>query len=254
MFVSGKVKGVHLSITLLAVAVAGGLLALALKQVYNSHHSTGQTPVETRAASGFSLDKIVNRTTTWANRIYSKSDRPLWQEDVKGEKSQELCAHMAIANGYPIGRFYGNSKLRDYLPEAYSDYIFAIIFEEWGPIGAAFILLLYVYFFIRCYLISRHTDNLYIRLLLIGLSVTIVIQALIHIGVCTGAMFVTGQPLPLFSRGGSSIIGTSISIGIILALSRIVRDEEEERMARENPQPETLTSDMADTSLEVQAV
>jgi len=82
---------------------------------------------------------------------------------------------------------------------------------------------------IRCYVLSRRTESPYIRLMMVGLPLIIVIQALIHIGVCTGAMFVTGQPLPLLSRGGSSIIGTSISFGILLALSRIIRQEQLER-------------------------
>jgi cell division protein FtsW len=143
---------------------------------------------------------------------------------------------MAIANSYPLGRFIGNSKMRDFLPEAFSDYIFAIIFEEGGPLMALFVLLLYLILFVRCYVLSRRTESPYIRLIMLGLPLIIVIQALIHIGVCTGAMFVTGQPLPLISRGGSSIIGTSISFGILLALSRIIRQEQLERaeLAAEN--------------------
>ena len=182
-----------------------------------------------QAESGIANSKVLGRVITWSNRIYDHSGKPLWEEDINGKKSQEIYSHMAIANSYPFGRFIGNSKMRDFLPEAFSAYIFAIIFEEGGPVMATLVLLLYLTLFIRCYVLSRRTESPYIRLMMLGLPLIIVIQALIHIGVCTGAMFVTGQPLPLISRGGSSIIGTSISFGILLALSRLIRQEQQER-------------------------
>ena len=146
-----------------------------------------------------------------------------------GKKAQEIYSHMAIANGYPLGQFIGRSRLRDFLPEAFSDYIYAIIFEEWGFFPAALIPLLYLLLLARCYYLSRQTESTYIRLIIIGLPLIMVIQALIHIGVCTGAMFVTGQPLPLISRGGSSIMATSASFGMILALSRLIMQEKQQR-------------------------
>ena len=191
--------------------------------------------------SGGALNKILGRAKTWSNRIYDHSDRPLWEEDIHGKKSQEIYSHMAIANSYPFGRFIGNSKMRDFLPEAFSDYIFAIIFEEGGPLMASFVLLLYLVLLVRCYILSRRTSSLYIRLVMVGLPLIIVIQALIHVGVCTGAMFVTGQPLPLISRGGSSVLGTSISFGILLALSRIIRQEKLESQQQEESEQEQLT-------------
>lgn len=244
MMFLGKVEGKYLW-KLLGVALIIGILALsALKIVYEQNKNVaGLDSVATASVSksekNDSPDLLIDRAFTWANRIFDHSDRPLWEEDMTGKKSQEIYSHMALANGTPWGRFIGNSKLRDFLPEAFSDYIYAIIFEEMGPLGAIFVLLLYLVLFLRCYLLSRRTQSPYIQLLMVGLPLVYVIQALIHIGVNTGAMFVTGQPLPLLSRGGSSIICTSAAFGVLLALSRIIRQEsmEREQLAVEQETP-----------------
>lgn len=228
----GKVDGKYLWITL-GVIIAFAVVALGgLKLVYESNHDDNQVEAsDTSKKSGFSIESVIDRTVTWANRIYDHSEKPLWEEDTSGKKSQEIYSHMALANGTnaPWGQFFGNSKMRDFLPEAFSDYIFAIIFEEMGPVGALIVLLAYLTLFIRCFILSRRTQSEYIRLMILGLPLIIVIQALIHIGVNTGAMFVTGQPLPLLSRGGSSIFCTSASFGMMLALSRIIEQETIER-------------------------
>lgn len=232
MFV-GKVYGKYLWFTIAGVLVSGALFVGILYNVYQRNPSSDSENTEVAATakqtSAFAFEKIIDRSSTWANRLFGGSDKPLWEEDITGKKSQELCAHMAVANSYPFGRMIGRSKLRDFLPEAFSDYIFAIIFEEWGFLGALFVMSLYLALFYRCFRLSQQTENQFVRLLMIGLPLTIVVQALMHIGVCTGAMFVTGQPLPLISRGGSSIFGTSISFGIILAMSRLISQEQMQR-------------------------
>lgn len=240
LFLAGA-KGKYLVNTILAGIIIGGLFLGSLYIVYKTNHGGPDTELVegSGATSGFTIDKVVGRATTWANRFYEHSDLPLWQEDMGGKKAQEIYSHMAIANGYPLGQFIGNSRLRDFLPEAFSDYIFAIIFEEWGFLPASLIPLLYLLLLARCYYLSRQTENMYIRLIIVGLPLIMCIQALIHIGVSTGAMFVTGQPLPLISRGGSSIIGTSASFGMMLALSRLIVQEKQER---ENDQTITITT------------
>lgn len=231
----GRVNGKYLWLTIFVVVVLGLAFLGSLKAVHDGNKNvSGLENIESventkPEKQGFSMESVLKRYTTWSNRLFDSSDKPLWEEDVNGKKSQEIYAHMALVNGYPFGRFIGNSKLRDFLPEAFSDYIFAIIFEEWGPLGAFLVLFLYLALLCRCIMLSRRTTNPYIRLMMVGLPLIMIIQALIHIGVCTGAMFVTGQPLPLISRGGSSILGTSVSFGLILALSRLIQQEEIER-------------------------
>ncbi len=242
LFLAG-VKGKYLINTIIVALVAGGLFVGSLFIVYKTTHKTPEMEQMEESgvtATGFTIDKVLGRATTWANRLFDHSDIPLWQEDMGGKKSQEIYSHMAIANGYPLGQFIGRSRLRDFLPEAFSDYIFAIIFEEWGFLPASFIPLLYLLLLARCYYLSRQTESIYIRLLIVGLPLIMVIQALIHVGVSTGAMFVTGQPLPLISRGGSSIIATSASIGMMLALSRLIMQEKQEREAALNMQIESV--------------
>lgn len=172
----------------------------------------------------------LNRAHTWASRIFGHDDEtvPLWEQNFDGENSQVIYAHMALANGIPLLQGPGNSKLRDFLPEAYSDYIFAIIVEELGFVGIG-VLLLYLVLLARCFILSRHTEDPYLRLMMISLPLVMVIQALLHIGVCTDAMFVTGQPLPLISHGGSGILMTSVSFGLMFALSRLIDAEVKER-------------------------
>lgn len=240
----GKVDGKYLWLTVLAVGGLAILFLGGLKIVYEKNKNyadieTVESNGSSKEKSGFSIDNVVQRASTWANRIYNHSDKPLWEEDTSGKKSQEIYSHMALANGSnaPWGQFFGNSKMRDFLPEAFSDYIFAIIFEEMGPVGALVVLLAYLALFIRCYILSRRTQSEYVRLLILGLSLIIVIQALLHIGVNTGAMFVTGQPLPLLSRGGTSIFCTSASFGMMLALSRIIQQEVIERQQLEAEGP-----------------
>lgn len=234
----GKVRGKYLFYTLLIAGALGAVFLGGLKWRYEYLHGQGVDATEIVSSQDQGgLSKLTGRVDTWAGRVWDHSDKPLWEEDMNGKKSQEIYSHMAIANGYPLGRFIGGSRLRDFLPEAFSDYIYAIIFEEWGFVPAALIPLLYLLLLIRCFILSRRTENEFVRLLILGLPLIICIQALIHIGVCTGAMFVTGQPLPLISRGGSSVMGTSISFGIMLALSRIIHQEQ---LARQSQQEEQL--------------
>lgn len=234
MFI-GRVNGKYLWLLLLVVILIGTAGLGAMKAVHNANKNVnGLENIDNigprkEDKSTLSISQWIDRFGTWTNRVFDDSDKPLWEEDLTGKKSQEIYSRMALVNGLPLGRFVGNSKLRDFLPEAFSDYIFAIIFEEWGPLGALAVLLIYLGLLARCFYLSRKTQNPYIRLMIIGLPLIMVIQALMHIGVCTGAMFVTGQPLPLISRGGSSIVGTSISFGIILALTRIIEQEERSR-------------------------
>ena len=215
----GGVEAKFIRFILIAVIIVGGLFGSAL---YGLHKWD-----ESNRSAGSELVNLgpVNRAHTWASRIFDEDEIPLADQRPNDDNAQVIHAHMALANSYPFGKFIGNSQLRDLLPEAYSDYIFAIIFEETGFLGALFVMLLYLVLLGRCFYLSSKTSEPFIRLLMIALPTIMTIQALMHIGVCTDAMFVTGQPLPLISRGGSSILFTSVSFGIMLALSRIIKNE-----------------------------
>jgi len=163
------------------------------------------------------------RATTWVSRI----DRHFEQDDgskyvLTDENIQEVYASVAIARGgkTPLGVGPGNSKERDYLPLAFADYIFAIIVEESGFIGAAVFIFLYLAVLFRaCYVSSRFND-MPAMLMTMGLALMITCQALISMLVAVGLGPVTGQPLPLISRGGTSVLITSIYFGIMMAVSR----------------------------------
>ena len=172
---------------------------------------------------GKTLTGPFRRATTWVARIdrhFESNDQSKYV--LTDDNIQEVYASVAIARGgtSPIGVLPGNSKERDYLPLAFADYIFAIIVEESGIIGAGFLIFLYLAILFRaCYVSSRYSD-MPAMFMTMGLALMITCQALISMLVAVGLGPVTGQPLPLISRGGTSVLITSIYFGIIMAVSR----------------------------------
>jgi cell division protein FtsW len=129
-------------------------------------------------------------------------------------------ANIAIASSGIIGKGPGNSTERDYLPQAFSDFIFAIIIEEIGIVGAIVVVFLYVILLFRAARIARRCENNFPAFLVLGLAMLLVVQATINMMVAVGLMPVTGQPLPLISKGGTSTIINCAYIGVILSISR----------------------------------
>lgn len=162
------------------------------------------------------------REQTWQSRIeqhFSKNANP-------EEKFQSDKAKIAIANGGMFGKFAGHSTQRRSLPQAYSDFIFAIVIEEYGFLfGALPLVFIYLILLYRAGVIVRKCDRTFPAFLVIGLMIGLVIQAMVNMGVSSGLLPVTGQPLPWVSRGGTSILFTAFSIGIILGVSRSVEEE-----------------------------
>lgn len=171
------------------------------------------------------LDSLpgLNRLTTWKARIerfFESSDPvPAAQFKITDENFQETHATMAIASSNVIGRGPGNSVERDYLPQAYSDFIFAIIIEELGLAGGAFVVLLYVILLVRAAKIAQKCRNYFPAFLVMGCALMLVAQAMLNMMVAVGLFPVTGQPLPLISRGGTSTIINCGYIGMILSVS-----------------------------------
>ena len=151
-----------------------------------------------------------NRVDTWKSRIENFVNKENSTQNYQIEK-----AKIAIATGGVKGLGPGKSVQKNFLPQSSSDFIFAIIIEEYGLIGGLSILLAYTLFLLRIIIISNKSESIFGSLLVIGLGIPIVFQALINIGVSVELFPVTGQPLPLISSGGTSIWMTCIAIGII---------------------------------------
>lgn len=169
---------------------------------------------------------LFGRAETWVRRIDRKfagtSDDKTAPFVITDENRQEAYANVAIARGgkSPIGVLPGNSKERDYLPLAYADYIYAIIVEESGIVGALVVIALYLWLLFRACFISTRYGDYASMLMVMGLALMLTCQALISMLVAVGLGPVTGQPLPLISRGGTSALITSVYFGIMMCVSR----------------------------------
>jgi cell division protein FtsW len=161
------------------------------------------------------------RIGTWQNRIESfvngDSDNNYQVEQSK----------IAIATGGILGKGPGNSTQRNFLPHPYSDFIYAIIIEEYGFFGGVLVLFLYLFLLYRAGVIVRKSRRTFAAFLAIGLAISLVFQAMINMGVAVHLFPVTGQTLPLVSMGGSSILFTGVAFGVILSVSRSVEKNEE---------------------------
>ena len=172
---------------------------------------------------------VLKRLPTWAHRVRNHTETPSdpLQYDLN-TNPQITQSRIAIATCNVIGRGPGNSTVRDFLPQAYSDFIYAIIIEELGLIGGLFLLMLYITLLYRAARIAGRCEKNFPAFLIMGLSLLIVTQALINMSVAVGIFPVTGQPLPLVSRGGSSIMVNCAYVGMMLSISRSARQKYEE--------------------------
>lgn len=180
------------------------------------------------------IDKFINRNDSVAF-------------DIKKEP-QVGHAHIAIAKSNIIGCGPGNSRERDFLPQAYSDFIFAIIIEELGLLGGAGVVFLYVVILFRACRIANRCERSFPAFLVLGLALLIVVQAAVNMAVAVGLMPVTGQPLPLISRGGSSIMVTSMYIGMMISVSRSAKKREDKSALSTATQGEATQTPDADSS------
>ena len=165
---------------------------------------------------------VFHRFATWRNRIMKHLDsKEVAPEDYDLDKDMQVAhANIAIVSSGIIGKGPGNSLERDYLLQAFSDFIFAIIIEEMGIIGAAVVVFLYIVLLYRAARIASRCENNFPAFLIMGLALLLVIQAVFNMMVAVGLAPVTGQPLPLISKGGTSTIINCAYIGAILSVSR----------------------------------
>lgn len=163
-------------------------------------------------------DQFPNRIDTWISRIENFNSN-----DNLDASYQIQRAKIAINNGGLIGVGAGKSIMKNHLPQSNSDFIFAIIVEEFGIIGGSVIILLYVLMFFRILIITHKADDKFGKILVSGLGILILVQAFTNISVATQIIPVTGQNLPLISSGGSSAWMTCISLGMILSVSSSIK-------------------------------
>jgi cell division protein FtsW len=211
MFI-GRVRGRHLMLTI-GVALIPVIILIAAAVVNHSRNDGEIVKIKSDSI-------IFARVGTWINRvetfIYSGSD----VDDEKAFHVNQM--KIAIANGKWMGLGPGNSTQRNFMPHPYSDSIYATIIEEYGLVGGAFIVFIYLVFLYRCIRIFKRCPYAFGAFLALALSFTLVIQAIANMGVNVNLFPVTGVTLPLVSMGGSSFIFTCVSIGIILSVARNV--------------------------------
>lgn len=170
------------------------------------------------------------KVTTWENRIKNYSNNEDTEADYQIEK-----AKIAIASGGIQGVGPGKSVQKNFLPQSSSDFIFAIIIEEYGLIGGFFIMILYMWLLFRIVIVAQKSETIFGKLLVLGVGLPIVFQALINMAVAVELFPVTGQTLPLISSGGTSIWMTCLAIGIILSVSAKREEIKEQEFNEDNP-------------------
>lgn len=237
MMVIGGVRAKELLCVLGVYAIiAGGYYFVkysdAGEKIFGTEQADGMTDAE-----AISSGKEFDRQATHKNRVANFLRPNKFNDEITSENSQEMYSYIAQANGGVMGRFPGNSRETARLPLAFSDYIYAIIIEDTGLVGGSFLLFAYLCLLWRAGYIASRCKKAFPALLVIGMAVFIVCQALVHMGIVTGCLPVSGQPLPLISKGGSSVIVTSIALGMMLSVSRFAlrkgqRQEANDRISR----------------------
>lgn len=214
MFI-GRVSTKHILLSAGIAAIPIAFLMLLAVTTYNKQTHKADLPAILDAG----------RVKTWVGRIqtFMYSDKDDEQNDKTYQVNQ---AKIAIANGGWVGRGPGNSEARNFLPHSYSDFIYAIIIEEYGFFGAAFMVFIYLLFLFRCIRLYQKCPYAFGAFLALALSFTLVIQAIANMGVAVNVFPNTGVTLPLVSMGGSSFLFTCLSIGIILSVARNVEQLE----------------------------
>ena len=189
--------------------------------------------VEKPAKKNF-VEKMLHRADTWKSRIlkFGKDD-VLPQEYDLDKDAQVAHANIAIVSSGVIGKGPGKSTERDFLSQAFSDFIFAIIIEELGLLGAVTVVFLYIFLLYRTARIASRCENNFPAFLAMGLALLLVVQAAFNMMVAVGLAPVTGQPLPLISKGGTSTIINCAYIGVILSVSRSAKKKKDEEIRQE---------------------
>ena len=223
----GKLLGV---VVLLAVLALGMIWFLGnTNDADNPNKTLTETAAPSKEEKPSKLAKVFHRFGTWKARIEKFSNNKyVSPEDVDLDKDGQVAhANIAIASSNVVGKGPGNSVERDFLSQAFSDFIYAIIIEEMGIIGAVAVAFLYIVLLFRTGRIANRCENNFPAFLAMGLALLLVTQALFNMCVAVGLAPVTGQPLPLVSKGGTSTVINCIYVGVILSISRTAKKKYE---------------------------
>lgn len=234
----GRVHGKHLLMVIGIALIPVVFLVMAAMVKHNSSSNE-----EVVASSKEKSSKLTARVETWIGRV---ENFMYGSQSADDDHYQANQAKIAIARGGWPGQGPGNGEARNFLPQAYNDYIFATLIEEYGLLGGAFIVFIYLVFLYRCIRLFKKCPFAFGAFLALGLSFTLVIQAMANMAVNVNLFPVTGVTLPLVSMGGSSFLFTCLSIGIILSVARnveqlegykepeeVVEEEEEDEVEEE---------------------
>ena len=229
--VPGKLLGKLAGIVLLTIVFAISMVMLLghdeEKLAKTNDTFTEQVATEQPEKKN-TVQKMFHRMDTWKARIDHFLDtKPVSPEEVDLDKDAQVAhANIAIASSNVMGKGPGNSVERDFLSQAFSDFIYAIIIEEMGVPGGLFVAFLYIILLFRTGRIANRCENNFPAFLAMGLAILLVTQALFNMAVAVGLAPVTGQPLPLISRGGTSTVINCLYLGIILSISRTAKKKE----------------------------
>lgn len=236
MFI-GKVPKVQLgrllgSVTLLIALVITVVMVFGddKKAVDNTNNDKQLIVQQTEKKDENVIEKVFHRFDTWKARIdkFTSNGYVAPEDlDLNGKDAQTSHANIAIASSNLIGKGPGNSVERDFLSQAFSDFIYAIIIEEMGIFGAFIVCMLYIILLFRTATIANRCANTFPALLIMGFAMLLVVQAMFNMAVAVGLAPVTGQPLPLISKGGTSTIINCAYIGVILSVSYSAKKKDE---------------------------
>ena len=216
MFVGG-IPWKQLGTLVGVLAIAGALLFSFLRFAPDS------------TIGGLSKLPLLHRLPTWAERVRDHAEPPADPKEYDISNNLQVThARIAIATSSLVGCGPGNSVERDFLPQPFSDFIYAIVIEELGLIGGAFVMFLYIVLLFRSARIASRCERNFPAFLVIGLSLMLVIQAMVNMAVAVGVFPVTGQPLPLISKGGTSTVINCVYMGLILSVSRSAKKRVQE--------------------------
>ena len=223
----GRVSVKHI---LLVIIIALIPILLIVSVAVTTHNNSKNGAEKTSSGNVAESLQSVGRFGTWVSRVQSF----IYTEDSE-MPYQVQQSNIAIANGGILfGLGPGNSRQRNFLPQAYNDFIYAIIIEEYGLFGGAFVIFIYLVFLFRCIRIFRRCPYAFGAFLALGLSFTLVIQAVANMAVNVNIVPVTGVTLPLISMGGSSFLFTCAAIGIVLSVARNLEQMEGKQQAVAN--------------------